>query len=348
MGIEERIKNIDLNSGEINTDYRAAIHQRYSNTPVNINNVRRLLTESFAFSTDAQTTRTLHAIHSWMFDNFSREIITLSPLGVYGLDQVLTSTSSLKIAHVTGKPADVVADPTVQLTGEVYRRRKVRDENELILGTFHQCTRLQHYANPLFKPVFEMFGTVDSTLKSSKGFGIKGIARLVSDYGRLIRFFIDDPLIEVVLGNVGIAGKVLEPYTKEDELNLQKRTDILAEAVPETLRGSIGSDAVYSQEADVFFRKYGLLWEADNLKALVEAVRPVTQDDRLLVHLNRIQGLGHYKGLVFMIHVDGVNLADGGEVDWVDKLTANAKERTVVSGFGNTLLASKISDCGKL
>ena len=55
--------------------------------------------------------------------------------------------------------------------------------------------------------------------------------------------------------------------------------------------------------------------------------------------LGRVLGLGHYNGPVFMMHVDGVTIVDGGSVDWVSQLTSNTKERSVVSGLGLEICA---------
>ncbi len=54
----------------------------------------------------------------------------------------------------------------------------------------------------------------------------------------------------------------------------------------------------------------------------------------------RETGRGYYRDLCFhidLINDDGerLNVADGGAVDWTQKLLSNGKERTIISGIGN-------------
>lgn len=43
---------------------------------------------------------------------------------------------------------------------------------------------------------------------------------------------------------------------------------------------------------------------------------------------------GYYKGLCFKVFRDGVEIGDGGFVDWTARLTGNRKERLLISGVG--------------
>jgi hypothetical protein len=49
---------------------------------------------------------------------------------------------------------------------------------------------------------------------------------------------------------------------------------------------------------------------------------------------DRRTGRGYYRDTCFRIHTGGVELADGGGVDWTARLLSNAKERLVISGLG--------------
>jgi hypothetical protein len=53
----------------------------------------------------------------------------------------------------------------------------------------------------------------------------------------------------------------------------------------------------------------------------------------------RSSGRGYYSGLVFQIYAqteyEELFLVDGGEVNWTQKLLANAKERLIISGLGS-------------
>ncbi|WP_434440784.1 hypothetical protein [Lentzea sp. E54] len=43
---------------------------------------------------------------------------------------------------------------------------------------------------------------------------------------------------------------------------------------------------------------------------------------------------GYYQGLCFKVFRDGVEIGDGGFVDWTQRLTGNRKERLLISGVG--------------
>ncbi|MFD5827798.1 hypothetical protein [Lentzea sp. NPDC060358] len=43
---------------------------------------------------------------------------------------------------------------------------------------------------------------------------------------------------------------------------------------------------------------------------------------------------GYYQGLCFKVYRDGVEIGDGGFVDWTQRLTGNRKERLLITGIG--------------
>ncbi|HUQ60797.1 hypothetical protein [Lentzea sp.] len=49
---------------------------------------------------------------------------------------------------------------------------------------------------------------------------------------------------------------------------------------------------------------------------------------------------GYYQGLCFKVYRDGVEIGDGGFVDWTRRLTGNRKERLLISGIGVDRLAT--------
>ncbi len=51
---------------------------------------------------------------------------------------------------------------------------------------------------------------------------------------------------------------------------------------------------------------------------------------------------GYYRGLCFKVFRDGVEIGDGGFVDWTQRLTGNRKERLLISGVGVDRLAVEL------
>lgn len=341
MTIEDRISRVDLNSATVNTDYRAALHQKLSGVSVNFGSVRSLFNDDLVLPLSASVTRKLYEIQSWVFNNSNnRELISLSPLGIFGIDQILTKTSPLKIAHIAGQPVDVVADPTIQLVAETYRRRRSKDQGNISLGAFHKCTRLQRYTDSTYKSIFEMFGTVDSRSRDpSNEFEIDTICRLIDSYTALIEDIYPGHVIDVIFGNLGVAKKVLlRDGQQELSSNFTEKIDLVAERLPTDLRGVLPIELLIQTDFIADCDKMLIKSEVAKIGRVANKLANVERRN-LNFSLDRIQGLGHYNGLVFMLFANGVDLVDGGTVDWVQSLSSNTKERTVVSGMGTQLLA---------
>lgn len=342
MSIENRINKVDLNEQPVDSSYRAAIHKKFSNLEIKPETLKAALLEDFTQPLDAAITKKLHEINERIvsvFDN--KEIIRLSPLGASGLDQYLTKTSSLKIAHVTGRNADVVADPTIQLAAEAYRRRRIRDTNDIALGTQHMCMRLQRYSSKSFKPYFEMFSTMDSSINSSFEFESDRMVDLISRYAQFLKVMCPDKKIEIVFSNLKITENIL--VNAHEELDYDLKQKLLDDKLPENFRGILPETILNDNEFKLFIEKENIFKEILSIRNSIEKLKTKAGVDSSL-QLNRVMGLGHYNGLVFKIDVDGADIVDGGSVDWVSKLTSNQKERTVVSGFGTQMLANLTLD----
>lgn len=61
---------------------------------------------------------------------------------------------------------------------------------------------------------------------------------------------------------------------------------------------------------------------------------PVTEGLDATDDPERESGRGYYSGLCFKIYADGVELGDGGFVDWTARLLGNRKERLLISALG--------------
>lgn len=353
MSIERRIEKFDLSQFPNNSDSRAAIHFLLSNFAgdINFNSLNEAVFGEDTKPLDKEVTRKIHSLRNLVLDTLSseREVITLSPVGPFGVDSLLTETNTLKVSHASGRNVDVVADPTIQLAVEAYRRRKKGDRLELLLGTFHRCFRLQRYTGEnrdAYTSHFEMFGTLDSK-KSSEGgknFSIDKIADLIQFYVDVLGNFVDPSQIEISLGNIQIAGMLLAQTgfarSKKDRQELldkfmdekglptgrQEITVVDFNSIRDALKGSGLENAIRKLEV---------------LSMLIKSRFPMIANKT--VEFNRLNGLGNYADLVFTIYVPRVNdIVDGGTVNWVSSLTSNRREATVVSGMGTELFAKSL------
>jgi hypothetical protein len=71
------------------------------------------------------------------------------------------------------------------------------------------------------------------------------------------------------------------------------------------------------------------------------------RDERVecMIEVSRTHGKGYYPSLCFHIFMESSSgeipeLADGGAVDWTQRLLGNAKERLVISGIGSESVCS--------
>jgi hypothetical protein len=79
---------------------------------------------------------------------------------------------------------------------------------------------------------------------------------------------------------------------------------------------------------------------ADAAEALLERVRRDFDGIEAALNPTRTQGRGYYRTLCFWIEgvidsAEPMQLADGGCVDWTQRLLSDAKERLVISGVGS-------------
>lgn len=341
MGIEHRLVSERWKTqlpDPDTSDGRAVIHHLHSNR-LGLKDVRgRMRTENSTAPLSSELTIKLSKLEFYLAqlaDKAGRSMVTLAPVSPRGLVAALTKTDPLKIAHATGRPFDVVSDPTIDLTYVAYLDRQVNGELEPIsLGTIQRCLRLQRYENPNYTQHFSMFGTLDATIgyDRSKNFSIDVISCLVSFYSHALRNIgIDQPL-EVAISHIGIAEKYRQMYGNPSQR-------------PEVLTSSASMfDQFDFDEACSHLDSLDVGRELAQIQRLgtVLAETALADDISVSVQLLRPSGSGHYNGLVFYILMpDGNDVADGGSVNWLSELTANRKEFTVVSGLGTQLLATQ-------
>jgi len=336
MPIEKRINGVDLNGPSYNSTYRAALHNKLSAIEPDSKIIKPMLFQDYVQPLSADLTKSLRSLEGKIVNitEQDREIIYLSPLGAFGLNALLTETSSLKIAHVTGRAADVVAEPTVELSAEVYRRRISGDSNVTSLGTIHRVVRLQRYSDPKFTTSFEMFSTIDSSSSGSKYLDEEMVTRHILRYYSFLHDTFPSANIRTTLGNLCISEKFISSEARETH----NSKDELLQKFPSQLQHPLQIQDLSQKEIDSIMSLNVLHREVEKMiqvyQKLPEFIQINTDFD-----LSRILGLGHYNGLAFMMHIDDITIIDGGSVDWVAQLTSNKKEKSVVSGLGLEICA---------
>jgi hypothetical protein len=85
-------------------------------------------------------------------------------------------------------------------------------------------------------------------------------------------------------------------------------------------------------------------------EAVASAITPELAESgaEVIIDSERQSGRGYYRDLCFKLNVPvhgcWQEIGDGGFTDWVAQLTANAKERLLISGLGIDRLASFMAD----
>jgi hypothetical protein len=79
---------------------------------------------------------------------------------------------------------------------------------------------------------------------------------------------------------------------------------------------------------------------AASAEALLASLPDDTENVTYALAPERTAGQGYYPGLCFHVYAAETQLADGGVVDWTQRLMNNAKERLAISGIGSERVCS--------
>ncbi len=281
------------------------------------------------------------------------EAVALAPATPFGACRLL---GGIDPANVLGtlRSAEVVADPTVGLALECARRRRDRAARagRVRLCASHRCVRLQPVDAPGFSPHFALFA-LTTAARDAGSFTVETdalrehLAVYLRLFGELAArgFSLADPAVEIsdnaiVRVLVERAGVDLGALRREVRPHLPGSGARFAAAH----RLALPSDVDPDDAALAEFRGTPAL---ARLRAVRERVfAPLARDfpgARLRFDLARLEGLGYYPGLCLRVAATAPSgmraaLADGGFVDWTQRLLSDAKERLLASGIGSELV----------
>jgi hypothetical protein len=226
------------------------------------------------------------------------DALALSPVAPQGLNAVLGNIDQ-NLTLAALRGLEVLADPTTVMALESVRRRKRARDDEVRLCAAGRMLRLQPFDNPAFTPHFALFAL--TTAGRDRGANAFDLAAL-------------DEHLRVHLG-----------FLLRSAVDGYRLADVRVE-IADTLRDRAGLRRL----ADVETQLFGPLRR--DFPTVTFALDPA-----------RTHAVTYYRGLC--LHVDARDLAgerqligDGGFVDWTARLSANNKERMLVSGFGTELL----------
>ncbi|GAA3672937.1 hypothetical protein GCM10022267_69710 [Lentzea roselyniae] len=100
-------------------------------------------------------------------------------------------------------------------------------------------------------------------------------------------------------------------------------------------RGSLAFERQHFQEHVEFLRE-----ACGDVEVRVTVLDPRFEVVRGDLPADPSRRTGYYKGLCYKVFRDGVEIGDGGFVDWTQRLTGNRKERLLITGLGVDRLAT--------
>lgn len=284
--------------------------------------------------------------------------VEVSPISPFGLNSVITKVSQ-DISLSTIRGSEVVSDPTTPLVLECAARRKqmlVNDDTRMDLvnlATTQRVLRLQPFDKDKgYMQHFSLFGLCSGGRDQGKeSFMIDSISEHISVWLDLVNllkkngYSFDD--ISVNLSDIKVLEQLITalalPREKINENSLNEDFDFFKEYNVDFPREVTSMQEI---KGDVF-EKHGLGDMVSYLTALEQRIlQPLKEkypEIRFCFDFARKAGLGYYQKACFHIFASNsegrnIQLADGGSVDWLEKLLSSKKERATTSGFGAELI----------
>lgn len=286
------------------------------------------------------------------------QVPELAPTSPLGLNALLTQVSQ-DVTLSSIRQSEVVSDPTTALALHCASLRKSVLPNKkrrlepVHLATKHRVLRLQPFdQNKGYMQHFQLLGLCSGGRNSqNNSFNIDSITEHLSIWldtvNRLSQNGYEFQQVEVMLSDVGILEALIKHHGMDrDVINLHSLDEDfdLFDYFGVTLPNEVESTDQISDEQRV---NNGLVSHLRTLelveKLMFSSLRIKYPHVRFGFDFARKAGLGYYTQLCYHIFAKDssgrrVQLADGGDVNWLSKLLSSKKERMVTSGFGSELI----------
>lgn len=315
----------------------------------------RLTQDNAATLASSVGSRLLNKVDQIAYDSASRfEAVELSPVTPLGSVSVLTGLDQANLLS-TIRALECACDPTIGLALETARLRKKQDDRK---ETHRLCTSQRVLRFPLpstagYTAHFKLFSMVSAGRDSgSFSFEVEALREHIDFY----LTFVNN------LRSIGFAFSQIVVQICDTRVvsHLCSQSNIDRENIKATVR------ARDSQSSERLLEKYAIDWPKTvkipaqeltgydlpehllrHLTLIQEEVcavlQGIHQDVDFSFNLRRLTGLGYYDGPCFHIKMtndrgESFMLADGGFVQWTQRLLGDRKERLMTSAIGTELL----------
>ncbi len=304
--------------------------------------------------------RVFHDLETIIFsvlpDHFS--CMELSPVNPFGLNSGLTKISQKNIMS-TGRNTEVIADATVALALQIARQRKILPNEEIHLATNQRTLRLQQYEKGSgFTSHFKVFAMCSAGKnEGSEIFESRVLYDHLSTYLKFLQRLNNSGIkindVAVAIADIRISEKIIA----KNELNRKEIGRHTRERELRPINEVKGKLLSYYDNLDELDKQvvadYGIENNIYTLRRyddiLLSQLRREFPHVHFVFEMGRTGGIGYYQDIV--VKIEAINsqgqkfqIADGGFVDWTQKLLSNKKERLLTSGIGTEYVYRVFAD----
>ncbi|MBK9618037.1 MAG: ATP phosphoribosyltransferase regulatory subunit [Candidatus Obscuribacter sp.] len=340
----------DLSGSQLHTVLLTAIKERVKEQ--SLTDITKTSKVTQACNLDG---RLLHQVEGIAYQSAKDyKVVELAPLNPLGTTNQLSGLDQGNILS-TIRAFEVASDPTIGLALNCAHLRKTQEQrkNNLRLCTSQRVVRFPEPTNPAYTAHFKLFSMVDSGRdRGSFGFELDALKSQLTVYLELLKtlgqcgFSHKDIVVELSDTRV-VKALALSHGVDSDKIKSMVRasdsdsaTRLLAQYQKIWVKAPTNIDDELGQYN---LPAHHLLQLKALQKQVMEPLSIIYPGVHFCFNLHRLTGLNYYQGPTLHIKLQNLSdqtfmVADGGFVDWTQRLLTDKKERLLTSAIGIELI----------
>lgn len=340
----------DLSGSQLHTVLLTAIKERVKEQ--SLTDITKTSKVTQACNLDG---RLLHQVEGIAYQSAKDyKVVELAPLNPLGTTNQLSGLDQGNILS-TIRAFEVASDPTIGLALNCAHLRKTQEQrkNNLSLCTSQRVVRFPEPTNPTYTAHFKLFSMVDSGRdRGSFGFELDALKSQLTVYLELLKalgqygFSHKDIVVELSDTRV-VKALALSHGVDSDKIKSMVRasdsdsaTRLLAQYQKIWVKAPTNIDDELGQYN---LPAHHLLQLKALQKQVMEPLSIFYPGVHFCFNLHRLTGLNYYQGPTLHIKLQNLAdqtfmVADGGFVDWTQRLLTDKKERLLTSAIGIELI----------
>lgn len=344
-----------LTGSQLHTVLLAAIKERIKEQPLSELTKASKVTQ--ACNLDG---RLLHQVEGLAYQSAKDyKVVELAPLNPLGTTRQLSGLDQGNILS-TIRAFEVASDPTVGLALHSAHLRKSQEQrkDDLRLCSSQRVVRFPEPTNPAYTSHFKLFSMVDSgrdrgsfafeltALKSQLAVYLDllaGLSQCGFSHKDIVVELSDTRVVKALCQSHGVDADKIKSLVRASDSDSAARLlaqyDSLWIKAPVNIEEELGQ---YNLPAHLLVQLQALQMQV--MEPLSQIYKHVT----FCFNLHRLTGLSYYQGPTLHLKLKDTlghtfMVADGGFVDWTQRLLADKKERLLTSAIGTELLCRVFS-----